>query len=300
MCPVPPARAEITFGQLDTFQDGTTMGWSEGFNSPNPPTNASTGGPGGAGDRFLRNASSGGFGAGSRQVTFNDAQWVGNFTTAGVTRLEAQMANLGSTTLHMRVALRGGPGFTSYASTAAAVLPADGVWRPVVFDLTAAAMSNVSGGADSLTDVLSNVMDFRVLSASSGPTFSGADPIASTLGMDNVRALRLPGDADFSGTVDVTDLGVLATNFNQGGDWADGDFSFDGQVNVTDLGVLATNFNKSINAAASPPDAVSFEQALTAYPQLAAAFPEPGGLGMVCAAGAVVALVRRRRRQTRG
>jgi len=43
--------------------------------------------------------------------------------------------------------------------------------------------------------------------------------------------------------VNVTDLGILATNFNKPGGWAKGDFNGDDQVNVSDLGVLATYFN---------------------------------------------------------
>ena len=34
----------IVFGQLDGFQDGSTMGWNEGFSSLNPPENVPTGG----------------------------------------------------------------------------------------------------------------------------------------------------------------------------------------------------------------------------------------------------------------
>ena len=33
------SEATISFGQMDTFQDGTTMNWHEGGSSPNPPTN---------------------------------------------------------------------------------------------------------------------------------------------------------------------------------------------------------------------------------------------------------------------
>ena len=51
--------AAVTLGQQDTFSDGSTQGWSEGLVSPNPPTNIATGGPAGAGDRYLQNISSG-------------------------------------------------------------------------------------------------------------------------------------------------------------------------------------------------------------------------------------------------
>lgn len=57
------------------------------------------------------------------------------------------------------------------------------------------------------------------------------------------QAVR-PGNANLSGSVDVGDLGILATNFNTTGKrWQDGDFTGNGTVDVGDLGVLATNFN---------------------------------------------------------
>jgi hypothetical protein len=59
----------------------------------------------------------------------------------------------------------------------------------------------------------------------------------------------LPGDASGNGVVDVSDLGALATNFNQSPRGPrDGEFTGDGMVDVSDLGVLATNFNRSLPA----------------------------------------------------
>ena len=74
----PSVRAAVVFGQIDDFQNGTTMGWDEGSPSPNPPVNVATGGPDGAGDRFLQTNSSGGNGPGSRMVMFNQNQWAGD------------------------------------------------------------------------------------------------------------------------------------------------------------------------------------------------------------------------------
>jgi hypothetical protein len=55
----------------------------------------------------------------------------------------------------------------------------------------------------------------------------------------------LEGDADLSGGVGVADLGRLSTHFGQQGRrWDQGDFSFDLFVNVTDLGLLSSNFNE--------------------------------------------------------
>src|SRR5215468_3493420 len=98
----------VTFGQKDDFQDGTTMGWVEGVPSPNPPTNVANGGPGGAGDRYVQNVASGGAGAGSKQIMFNQAQWAGNYVAAHVTQVDGLFANFGTTTLSVRFAIEGG------------------------------------------------------------------------------------------------------------------------------------------------------------------------------------------------
>jgi len=176
-------------GQVDTFADGTTMGWQEGTPTPNPPTNVATGGPAGAGDAFLQNISSGGFGAGSRMAMFNMAQWTGNYNGAATNRLTADMANFGSTTLHIRIAIRGGPGSSTYGSTLAINLPADGVWRSTSFDLTPSALTNLNG-PDPLAAVLGSATELRIISAAAGPAFSG-DPIEGTLGVDNLRAVEV-------------------------------------------------------------------------------------------------------------
>jgi hypothetical protein len=176
------ARA-IALGQIDTFQDGTTMGWQEG-SSPNPPINVATGGPAGAGDRYLENTSSGSFSAGGRMTMFNSAQWLGNYTAAGVNRISVQMVNFGPATLRMRIAFIGSG--TSYGSNTAAVLPPDGLWRSVDFDLTETALTGF-GGTASVSQALSNVTEFRIVSAVGGATRTG-DPVEATLGIDNMTA----------------------------------------------------------------------------------------------------------------
>ncbi len=54
------------------------------------------------------------------------------------------------------------------------------------------------------------------------------------------------GDASCDGIVNVSDLGILATNYGRTGitgwSWQYGDFNHDGTVNVSDLGMLATNY----------------------------------------------------------
>jgi hypothetical protein len=278
------ARAVIVFGQFDDFEDGTTMGWSHQFPSPNPPTNVPDGGPQGAGDNYLQNISNGGAGAGSRQVVFNQAQWAGNYVSAGVTRITGFMRNFGTTDLFMRLAVEGGILNTRYASTNAISLPAGGLWTPVTFDLTPSSMTIIAGTED-LPTVLGNVGTLRILSAQS-ISYMG-DIVAATLGVDNLRALRLQGDANFDGNVNLNDFNALASNFGTtgGATWQQGDFNFDGNVNLNDFNLLAAHFGQSISGPSATPGDWSL---------LGAAVPEPGVAGALLPAAAAV--LRRRRR----
>jgi hypothetical protein len=63
---------------------------------------------------------------------------------------------------------------------------------------------------------------------------------------------------------------------------AGGDFNLDGSVDVTDLGILATHFNQGGGGAPS----LSFAQATASFPNLATV-PEPAtfGLLMLCGLG---------------
>jgi hypothetical protein len=61
-----------------------------------------------------------------------------------------------------------------------------------------------------------------------------------------------PGDADMDGAVDVADLSVVLTNYNQTGmTWVQGDFDFDGVVTINDLSNVLTNYDKTFGASAS-------------------------------------------------
>ncbi len=69
-----------------------------------------------------------------------------------------------------------------------------------------------------------------------------------TLYIDDVSfapaQIKIPGDANNDGKVNVSDLGILATNYGMtgGATWEKGDFNNDQKVNVSDLGILATNY----------------------------------------------------------
>ena len=185
-----PQRAcsQIAFGQVDTFQSGSTSGWQQGTSSPNPPTVVTSGGPSGGADAYLKTVSTG-VGAGGKMIMFNTAQWLGDYNAVGVTKITADMANFGSTPLHMRIAFQGGPSSSRYASTNEQLLPANGVWRPVTFDLIPSELTLISG-TDSVAAALRIVSELRILSSTT-PLYNG-DSVVAVLGTDNIRATSVP------------------------------------------------------------------------------------------------------------
>jgi len=256
------------------------MGWSEGSASPNPPTNFASGGPGGAGDSFLQNVSSGFSGPGSKMVMFNREQWTGNYNAAHVSRIEGFAANQGSAPLHLRIALESGAG--SFGSAEAIVLPADGVWRPVVFDL--AGLQPI-GGIGTVDQALAGVTEVRILSALNGPTLFG-DARVGTLAIDHLRATGLAGDADFDGRVTFLDFQRLELGFGtaSGARWEDGDFNFDGRVDHVDFNILRSGFGSGEMGAGQAEAVESFAAAH--------AVPEPSA-GVLLAMSVVVVCRRR-------
>jgi len=178
--------AQVVVGQSDTFQDGTTQSWTKGAISSIPPTNVATGGPAGAGDRYMNVTSIGGGGADSKLVFFNQQQWGGGKTySLLITGLSMDLDNLGPTPLTIRVAFQD-INFNQY-STAGFALPADHVWHHTVFSLTDANMTVLSGVQPFSTALATGIQTVRILHAAS-PAFSG-DTIAAQLGVDNITAI---------------------------------------------------------------------------------------------------------------
>lgn len=187
------ANAQITLGQVDDFQINTsgdeTLGWTRGVNAPQYPFLVATGGPEGN-DAFLEVPTTGTSGSGSRINFFNASQWTGNYVAAGVTEITAEIADFGTTPLYMRIAFQDAFG-TEYGSTNYDLVPADGLWHPVSFDLSPAGLTLLQG-SETAEQALTTVGILRVLSNAEMPSFRG-DVLPNVLGMDEVTAVPEPG-----------------------------------------------------------------------------------------------------------
>ncbi|MEM7808907.1 MAG: dockerin type I domain-containing protein [Planctomycetota bacterium] len=111
-----------------------------------------------------------------------------------------------------------------------------------------------------------------------------------------VDAVRLPGDANGDGTVDLADFGILRANFG-GADtvgYAEADFNGDVVVDLADFGILRANFGRTvIDTIEAPVINGSDVAALDAW--YATVVPEPTTSAVVAFLSSL-ALVSRRRR----
>ena len=150
---------------------------------------------------------------------------------------------------------------------------------------------------ESLSALRSQIFNSNIITTAAGLGVGSKDQGGGVV----EAVVTLKGDANLDGTVDVGDLGALATNYGvSGGEtWINGDFNYDNNVDVADLGALATNYNLSIGNGGAGAAFGAGELAsptAAAVAASAASVPEPSALALI-AAGAVGMLSRRRRRR---
>jgi hypothetical protein len=181
---VSSARAVILFTP-DTFTDGTVQEWYGGDTVMNVDN-----GQGGTADRYITVATNSGGSAGSHLATHNaELRWSGDYISAGVTAVQVDMRNLGSTTLQMRLVLFGlGNRWTS--NTAVTLTPGS-EWQHLTFPVSQSSLAHVLGAA-TYTDSLSNVTQIMFRHDGGTPS-SGGETINGTLGIDNPMAVPSPG-----------------------------------------------------------------------------------------------------------
>jgi hypothetical protein len=247
------AAPAIEMGQIDDFQGGNTAGWRSGAPNPTPPDVVNNLGPAGTGDHALRIRSTGGNGPGSMLVAFNTSQWRGSYTEAQVGSLALHARNTGNSSLQLRVTLAGPGGQLS--STTAFPLGANSSWQTLVFPVTEADLTRVSGTNSAAT--LDGASELRLLH-NSVPNYR-ADSINTTLLVDNIIALPLgwmPGDTDLDLDVDSADLTNLTLGWTGslddqpgGRTLRDGDADGDLDVDSADLTAMVLNWTGSADPA---------------------------------------------------
>ena len=78
---------------------------------------------------------------------------------------------------------------------------------------------------------------------------------------------QLPGDANGDGKVDINDLTIVLSNYNQSGvNWNEGDFTGTGKVDINDLTIVLAHYNQSVSSAVAAG---------------VGAVPEPGALALL-------------------
>lgn len=182
--------AQVNAGQIDDFENGTTQNWTDG-GSAVPPVNVSTGGPMGAGDNYLSDPSTGGGGPGSKMVMFNDQQWAGNYTSAGILSIKF-FARALTNNLNIRVAFDGAGG--RICTTNAVLVPANSPWTQYSIDIQASDFTTVAGGSN-IGATLADVSDMRILS-NTVPSWQG-ESIVATLEIDNIEASTTLSTSEF-------------------------------------------------------------------------------------------------------
>jgi hypothetical protein len=174
----------ITLFQVDDFQDGTTQGWGGG----STPTNVATGGPGGAGDRYLQLSAAGG-NLGANHL----APWSGDYAAAGVLALGFDLNNFGPDPVAVRITLFGDGGAFSTISEVE-LAPGSG-WVSVAFGLGEADLVQTQGtGTLAQTLASVNTLLIRHDPDPLSPPMQ-QNHVTATLGIDNVTAVPEPGTA---------------------------------------------------------------------------------------------------------
>lgn len=180
-----PAQG-ITNGQIETFSGGLGNWW--GYSSYEVLQH---GGPSGTGDSYLHNYSTSP--SGWLSMVNNSQQWRGDYATAGVTHIEADLINLGTSDLYVRSYLSGdGREGGDFVSTFPLLLPADGQWHHAVFGLSAAELTHEpSVGGNDLNTTLHGVTRLSLRHEVDLGQGLGTQ-ILGSWGLDNIRALPEP------------------------------------------------------------------------------------------------------------
>jgi hypothetical protein len=183
----------VTAGQVSNFQDGTIQNWLTGPVAP-LPTNIATGGPAGAGDRYLR------VDPGAHLAFFNPSDFAGNYSAAGVLDVGIDILNFNPNTVSniadMRVVLFG-PSGSRWSSNSFVAVPPDNVWHHCTFSLRQSDLTQVIVG-DTYASTMASVQQLMFRHDSNPTPTSGGSPFLGSIGADNITAIAAPEPSSVS------------------------------------------------------------------------------------------------------
>jgi probable HAF family extracellular repeat protein len=135
------------------------------------------------------------------------------------------------------------------------------IWTPTTPNGTTGAMSDLNNAA--LYNATALPAGYYMKSATGINSMGSISGYMYNDTTNSSRAFALiatmPGDASLDGTVNITDLSKVLTNYDRSGSnigWTDGDFNGDGSVNISDLSNVLTNYDSSVSAGAGGIQAV--------------------------------------------
>lgn len=185
------ATAQVVLNQIDDFEGFTTANWTK-VGTVLPNQNIATGGPQGVDDNFLRVQSP----ADGALLTFNNAQWIGNYYQSNgpnkITYIAMDVRNSGSNIIFLRLSFRYNVSTSQSERWSTinpiAVLPGAG-WQTINFPIDAASVVRFSG-LNGYATTFNNVQEVRILH-NDAPSWE-SDPIEAILDIDNIRARNTP------------------------------------------------------------------------------------------------------------
>jgi len=189
--------SQITAGEESDFQTDTE-GWKHQISNPFDPVQVATGGPNGSGDGYLATSSSGGNGSGSRHIFSNtNAEWIGNYTSAGISAFTFDVRNTSTSDLFLRVGFNGTGSNDWAASTNAVVVPAGSGWISVAIPVLASDLTISGSPVPTIADILLNVTQVRILSNDGTDLLHKGQKAALTSDYDNIAAVEVLSTPEF-------------------------------------------------------------------------------------------------------
>jgi hypothetical protein len=184
------AQGAVVVGQIDTFEGTSTENWQVGSAGTGfSPLHVASGGPGGAGDGFMRVRSNGNQfgGAFSRLAVFNEQQWTGSWN-GGFGGIRVDVTNLGATDVKLRLVLRDALNNTHVSKTPID-LPAGAGWRSGLWVLNGA---DFTSSGSSLDAARANILEMRFVHHTADTGGLAGTIVLADIGVDNIEAVVIP------------------------------------------------------------------------------------------------------------